>query len=148
MRAREAIAASVASGVLGLGAILVSVAPAHAQDRPVDVAFVRAAHENVLNRDGSVAATAWLRCVPGWVSSDLTMQISQADAYVDGVTTTSLACDNHWHKVRLTLGPGFGTLHKGAVHISSQFLVNNADSGDSAAGHEQVDGHLHRACHH
>jgi len=57
--------------------------------------------------------------------------------YTSGFVVATVRCDGLWHRVKFTLvGPPFGTFHPGAVTLSSQFLVTNNDSGDSAGGHD------------
>lgn len=108
-------------------------------DRPTNVAWVKAYPVADLKPDGSVVVTEKIACRPGWVSSDLSVMVSQqSGAYADGVTTTAVPCDLRWHTIKLTTNSVFMKMTKGYATISSQFLVNNAESGDSAGAHHVV----------
>jgi hypothetical protein len=146
MWVKRAIAASVGSGLIGLAAVTVGTAPAAATDRPTNVAFVRAWHNDNLHHNGTVTVGAGVRCVAGWAPAELDMRVTQGPnpgSEADGFTIPTVACDNRWHKVLFTLTDVSGTLHAGVVAISAQFLVTNVESGDSAGAHNQVPGRLH-----
>ncbi len=117
--------------------VMVGTQPAFAGDRPTDVAFVKANPIVKLHHGGSTLVRTRVRCVPGWQPSDLTVHVAQTSgAYADGlVVTTHAVCNGKWHTVWVKLPKGFGTLKRGKATISSQFLVNNVESGDSAGGH-------------
>jgi hypothetical protein len=146
MWVKRAIAASVGSGLIGLAAVTVGTAPAAATDRPTNVAFVRAWHNDNLHHNGTVTVGAGVRCVAGWAPAELDMRVTQGpngEAEADGSTIPTVRCDNRWHKVLFTLTDVGGTLHAGAVTINAQFLVTNVESGDSAGAHNSVQGRLH-----
>jgi hypothetical protein len=133
---RRVVATCASSAMLAVVGSVVGTAPASAGGRPTDVAFVHAGRHVYVHADHSLTVSAKLRCVPGWVSSDLDMQINQGYNALSGFTTTNIPCDNQGHRVRFKIADTAHVMHLGAVTISSQFLVNNAESGDSAAGHE------------
>jgi hypothetical protein len=143
MWVKRTIVASVTTGLMGLAAVTVSTAPAAATDRPTNVAFVRAWHNDNLHHNGTITVGAGVRCVAGWAPSELDLRVTQGDSAAEGFTTPSVSCDNRWHKVLFTLTDVAGTLHGGVVAIGAQFLVTNVDSGDSAGAHNQVSGRLH-----
>jgi hypothetical protein len=129
---------SVVVGLLvALFAMAAGTQAAFAGDRPTDVAFVKAAPIVQLKHNGSTIVKEQVRCLPGWVPSDLTVRVTQASgAYADGlVTTTHAVCNGKWYTVWVLLPKGFGSLQRGNATISSQFLVFNVDSGDPSAGH-------------
>lgn len=134
--AKKTIMGSIGTTIVGLMAVMTGAAPANAADRPVNVAFVQAWHFDVLHHGGSVTAKVGVRCKPGWESAELDVRINQGDSYADGFTTTAFACDNHWHGAAFRIATGVGSLRPGAVTVSSQFLVTNVESGDSAGGHD------------
>jgi hypothetical protein len=145
MWVKRAIAASVGSGLIGLAAVTVGTAPAAATDRPTNVAFVRAWHNDNLHHNGTVTVGAGVRCVAGWAPAELDMRVTQGpngEAEADGSTIPAVSCDNRWHKVLFTLTDVGGTLHAGVVTINAQFLVTNVESGDSAGAHNSVQGRL------
>jgi hypothetical protein len=134
---------SVALGLLvALSAMAAGTQAAFAGDRPTDVAFVKADPIVKLYHGGSTLVREQVRCVPGWQPSDLTVHVSQASgAYADGlVITTHAVCNNKWYTVWVKLPKGFGSLARGNATISSQFLVNNVETGDSGAGHGLTQG--------
>jgi hypothetical protein len=135
MTHKKAATAITTLMLLGGGALLAAT-PATAGGRPANVAFEHSTKRVVLHHDGSVTVREWVRCKPGWVSGDLSVTVNQGGAYADGYKSLDVPCDDAYRKVRLRFGPGYGTLHVGAATVSSQFLVTNADTGDSAAGHE------------
>ncbi|HEX4015429.1 MAG TPA: hypothetical protein VHX15_01720 [Frankiaceae bacterium] len=128
--------------LVALSAMAAGTEAAFAGDRPTDVAFVKANPIVQLKHNGSTIVKTQVRCVPGWQASDLTVHVSQpSGAYADGlVITTHAVCNNKWYTVWILLPKGFGTLKRGNANISSQFLVNNVQSGDSAAGHGSTAG--------
>lgn len=127
--------------VIASAAMLATSPSAAATDRPVGVAFVKARPVVDLKHNGSVVVTEKIRCKPGWVSSDLSVHAQQPNgSYADGFTTTAIACNGAWHSVRVTLSSVFMKMHRGPATISSQFLVTNAESGDSAGGHDITKG--------
>jgi hypothetical protein len=134
---------SVVVGLLvALFAMAAGMQPAAAADRPTDVASVKANPIVQLKHNGSTIVKEQVRCQPGWQPSDLTVRVSQASgAYADGlVTTTHAVCNGKWYTVWVLLPKGFGKLQRGNATISSQFLVNNVQSGDSAGGHDITQG--------
>jgi hypothetical protein len=132
---------------VGVEAMAAATQSAFAADRPAGVAFVKANPIVQLKANGSVAVTDKIRCMPGWQSSDLSVHVSQANgAYADGFVTTAVACNNKWHTIHLTLPKGFGKLHRGNATISSQFLVTNVQSGDSAGAHDITKGWIRPVC--
>jgi hypothetical protein len=135
MKISKVVAVST-SAALALGAGAVAASPAAAGGRPTGVAFVHAVKTAHLHHDGSVTVRAWVRCKPGWDSSDLSMQLDQGGAYVSGYLNVQLPCDNAFRRVHLRLGPGYGKIKAGDATISSQFLVFNSESGDPSAGHQ------------
>ncbi len=142
--------ALIGSGALGLTCLLAGAAPASASDRPTDVAFVHAFHFQVLHHDGTVTAIVRARCIPGWEAVEVDVRITQDDSDADGFVVPTIACDNRWHPVVFRLTDVAGTFHPGAVAVSSQILVTNDESGDSAGGHDNqrkaVAGFLHKHC--
>jgi hypothetical protein len=147
MWVKRAIAASVGSGLIGLAAVTVGTAPAAATDRPTNVAFVRAWHNDILHHNGTITVGAGVRCVAGWAPAELDMLVGQGpegqSASASGTTIPTVRCDNRWHKVLFTLTDVGGKFHTGVVGINAQFLVTNNESGDSAGAHNQVSGRLH-----
>jgi len=119
--------------------------PALACDRPDPVRVV-AERYVALHADLSVTGAARVSCAPGWSGGELSVQVNQGSSYTSGFVVAHVRCDGRWHRVTFTLvGPPFGTLHRGAVTISSQFLVTNDETGDSAGGHDVLrPGHLVR----
>jgi hypothetical protein len=116
---------------------LALAAPARAGGRPVGVAFVQAWKKVYLHEGGAkLTVTAELRCVPGWESTELDMQVNQDAQAASNYTIVNIPCDNGWHTVRFFIEGVTPPMHVGAVTISSQFLVNNLDSGDSAGAHD------------
>ena len=109
-------------------------------DRPVCVAKAQLDKQAFLGSDGTLSVSLRIECDPGWVSSDVTVRVVQGDAEADGLTTTNVACDGHLHRIHLSLAPGAGSFHAGKASMSAQFLVTNAETGDSAAGHDQTTG--------
>jgi hypothetical protein len=133
--------------IVAVFAMFAGLQSASAADRPVGVAFVKANPNVWLKANGAVLVTDKIRCVPGWQSGDLSVHVSQASgAYSDGFVQTNVACNGKWHTVHLTLPKGFGKLHRGAATISSQFLVTNLESGDSAGGHDATKGWIRPVC--
>jgi hypothetical protein len=105
-------------------------------DRPVGVAEVKAS-QVVLNSDGTVTVTQRVRCDPAWAPAELDVSVSQSStgAGASGYTIPDVPCDNKWHPVTYVVS-GSGGLVPGKVGVSSQFLVTNLASGDSAGGHD------------
>jgi hypothetical protein len=64
------------------------------------------------------------------------MLVNHGGQAASNYTIPSIPCDNGWHTVRFFIEGVTPPMHVGAVTISSQFLVNNVDSGDSAGGHD------------
>jgi hypothetical protein len=125
------------AAVIAAATLAVSLAsPAMAGDRPTHVAFVHAVKKVYLHHDGGVTVRAWLRCKPGWAPAELDVRVNQGGAYTDGYIVPTVPCDNAFRRVKLRLPAGYGTLAVGDATVSSQFLVTNVDSGDSAAGHQ------------
>ena len=145
-------AALLGSGVLGLVCVIAGAAPASAGDRPADVAFVHAFHLQVLHHDGTVTAIVGARCVPGWAAVEVDVRITQGDSDAEGFVVPTIACDNRWHPVMFRLTDVAGTFEPGAIAVSSQILVTNNESGDSAGGHDNqrkaVAVFLHKHCGH
>jgi hypothetical protein len=139
---RRTIATLAGSTVLAIAGSIGTAAPAAAGDRPTNVGFVQAWKKVYIHHNGSLTVTAGVRCVPGWVSSDLDMRVNQGGNSGTGVTTTDVPCDNQWHPIRFVISDTSAVMHDGPVTIISQFLVNNAESGDSAAGHDQRPGRI------
>jgi hypothetical protein len=135
MSVKNAAVASVCTAVLAVGASFLGGAPAHAGGRPVGVAFVHA-WKNVYLHHGVTIVSASVRCKPGWEGGELDLRVTQGGSYADGFTDAIVTCDNVWYPERFTISGGYGTLHAGGAQISSQFIVNNVDSGDSAGAHE------------
>jgi hypothetical protein len=138
MARKPAIALSVAAASLAVG--VVASSPAVAGGRPTHVAFVHAVKKIHLHRDGSLTVRAWVRCKPGWEASDLTVNVGQQDASAGGLADPAVPCDNAFRRVRVHLTDVGGAFVGGAATISSQFLVTNTASGDSAAGHNTKTG--------
>lgn len=135
--AKRALALLLALAVVSIA----GTQAAFAGDRPVGVAFVKAKPIVDLKHNGSVVVTEKIRCKPGWVSSDLSVHVAQPNgAQADGFTTTAIKCNGAWHTVRVTLSDVFMKMHRGPATISSQFLVTNASSGDSAGAHDITKG--------
>jgi hypothetical protein len=140
MWVRRTIAGSIGAGLLALTA-MTGVAAATG-DRPTNVAFVRAWHNDIVHQDGTVAVGVRVRCVPGWEPAELDVSLHQDGVEGDGFTIPTVRCNGHWHKVQFTISDVSGAFHAGAVQISTQFLVTNVESGDSAGAHDQVQGRL------
>jgi hypothetical protein len=146
MASKRSIVRSVSAASLTLVAATVLAAPAAvAGDRPTNVAFVQAWKKVYLHHDGSVTVTAGVRCVPGWEGGELDMRVSQGiNNDADGFVEATVTCDNAWHPVRFTLHDVAGAMKVGPAQISSQFIVTNVDSGDSAGAHDQRTGRVLR----
>jgi hypothetical protein len=135
--AKRVVAVFLAIAVVSIG----GTQAAFAGDRPVGVAFVKAKPIVDLKHNGSVVVTEKIRCTPGWQSSDLSVHVAQPNgAQADGFTTTAITCNSKWHTVRVTLSDVFMKMHRGPATISSQFLVTNVETGDSAGGHDVTKG--------
>lgn len=135
----KTIGALIAGGVVLTGAV-VAAGPAHAGGRPTDVAFVHASYRVQLHRDHSVTVREHLQCDPAWAPAELDVHVSQGTSYGDGLRIPTVPCDDAWHPVRVRIDADsmFGRLHVGPAQANSQFLVTNVESGDSAAGQEQI----------
>jgi hypothetical protein len=134
---RMAVGVALAS-VVGGGLAFVA-APAVASpptgDRPVGVAEVKAS-KVLLNSDGTVTVTQRLRCDPAWAPAELDVIVSESPtAGASGFTIPDVPCDNAWHSVTWVVSDSSG-LVPGKVVVTSQFLVTNVLSGDSAGGHD------------
>ena len=121
-----------------VAALLGTVAPAAA----VDIADLRAQARALLNPDATVTVTVRVRCDAQWQPAELDARVTQGDSYADGFTIPTVACNGHWQRLRFDVATAWGTLQAGRVIISSQFLVTNVDTGDSAEAHDQRKGSL------
>jgi hypothetical protein len=111
-------------------------------DRPTNVAFVQAWKKVYIHQGGSsLTVTGELRCVPGWFGTEFDMWLSQGSNTTSGYTIPDIPCDNGWHAVRFRIDGVSPPMHVGACSVSSQFIVNNVETGDSAGGHD-----TQRAC--
>jgi hypothetical protein len=134
---KRSIATVAGCSLLLVMGSLALAAPASAGGRPVNVAFVQAWKKVYLHQQGAkLTVTAELRCVPGWFPVELDMQVNQDSQATSNYTIPTIPCDNDWHAVRFAIEGVTPPMHVGAATISSQFIVNNVDSGDSAAGHD------------
>jgi hypothetical protein len=135
---RRSIAVLAGSTVLSIAGGVGVAGPAAADgDRPTNVAFVQAWQKVYIHQGGaSLTVTAGLRCKPGWYSTELDMQVNQGDQGDSNYTIPDVPCDNKWHPVRFRIEGVTPAMHVGACTVSSQFLINNVDSGDSAGGHD------------
>lgn len=128
--------AVVAAATMAVVTVAATATPAMAGDRPTGVAFVRTWHRAYLHRDGSVTVGAGLRCVPGWSSAELDVHLVQGTTYGDGYIVAAVPCNGAWHPATVTIDDFSGPIHLGAISTSSQFLVTNDASGDSAGAHQ------------
>jgi len=124
------------SVVLGGAALGTTSASAVNGDRPKNVAAVTASKQIVLSSDGSLTVTQKVECDPGWEPAELDAQVNQGDAVTSSFTIPAVHCDGKWHSVTFGIGSGSGGFVPGKASISSQFLVTNVDSGDSAGAHD------------
>jgi len=121
--------------VIAAGSVALA-APAQAGGRPVGVVHVAAWTNVYLHHDGSITASAGVKCAPGWISSDLDIRVTQGSTDAEGSTPTDVPCDNAWHPVRFVITDIAGAFTPGTAVLNSQILANNAESGDSAGGHD------------
>lgn len=146
MKAVRATLSLLLATTAGLGGVAAAALPAGAApgtgDRPEGVAFVRADSHPVLNPDGTITVTQRVKCDPAWQPAELDVQVSRSlDAYASGYTIPAVPCDDAWHSVTYTIGTSV-PLTPGKVTISSQFLVTNVVTGDSAGAHDTRTGRL------
>jgi hypothetical protein len=127
---RRSITVAVGSVVLAAGAGSGFAASAAASDGSAKPVFVQAWKKVYLHKDNSLAVTLNVKCLPGWVSSDVDASVGQGNEFAEGHTSIDVACDGAWHAVRFTLTNMSAPLHVGRVTVSSQFAVYNIDTGD------------------
>ncbi len=99
----------------------------------------------LLQPDGALTVAARLSCDPGWIAGDLSVMIAQGAAETSAFLSTSIACDGHSYTVQLDAPVGLGSFMPGKAQMNAQLLVTNADTGDSAAGHDQTAGRVRAA---
>jgi hypothetical protein len=109
------------------------------------VAKVQLDNTILLQPDGSLTVAARLSCDPGWIAGDLSVIIAQGGAETSAFLSTSIACDGHSHTVQLDAPVGLGSFMLGRAQMNAQFLLTNADTGDSAGGHDQTAGKVRAA---
>jgi hypothetical protein len=136
------VVSTVVTGAVVLGGAAVGTTAASAVngDRPKNVAAVTAGKQIVLTAGGSLTVTQKVECDPGWEPAELDAQVNQGDAVTSSFTIPAVACDGKWHTVTYDIGSGTGGFAPGKATISSQFLVTNVESGDSAGAHDQRTG--------
>jgi hypothetical protein len=140
---QRTVATVAGSMVLAVGGGIASAAPASAGDQSSTVASVQAWKKAYIHHNGSLTVTAGVRCQPGWTSSDLDMLVGQGVSNSgEGTASTDVPCDNEWHPVRFLTTVTNGTLHDGAVTISSTFTVINNDTGDPFFAKDQRAGRI------
>jgi hypothetical protein len=128
--------------VVGGAAFGTATASAVNGDRPKNVAAVTASKAIVLNGDGTLTVTEKVECDPGWEAAELDAQVNQGDAVTSNFTIPVVPCDGKWHTVTFGIGSGNGGFAPGKATVSSQFLVTNVDSGDSAGAHDMRGGNI------
>jgi hypothetical protein len=126
--------------VLGLSMWLLgglpSASAAPTDDRPTNVAAVQAVPLVLLHPDGSLTASAVLRCIPGWTPAELSATVNQGNASASGYTTPTIRCDNRWHPVVYRITDSTGGFTQGKVTFNFlQFTLTNNVTGDSAGAH-------------
>lgn len=137
MSAKRWVAVVAGSSMLAVVGSIAGAGSAVAGGRPTNVAFVQAWKKVYLHQQGAkLTVTAELRCVPGWFGTELDMQVNQDGQAASNYTIPDIPCDNGWHAVRFFIEGVTPPMHVGAATVSSQFIVNNVESGDSAAGHD------------
>jgi hypothetical protein len=135
MRTKRILAIPVA---LGLAATALGGLPAAvAGDRPTNVVFVRTWKTVHVRVHGGLTVGSGVRCVPGWEGGEVDMWLSQGSATASGFVDRSVPCDNAWHPVRFIIQDVSGAFQPGEIHLTSQFIGNNVESGDSAGAHSQ-----------
>jgi hypothetical protein len=136
MSIKRALTAGLMTAVVATGGVAFSAPATAAGDRPVGVAHVAAWKDVYLHNNGTITVSAGVKCSPGWFTTELDMQVNQGDSVGSGFTIPSVPCDNAWHPVRFVISDIGGAFVPGPSTISSQIIVNNVDSGDSAGGHD------------
>jgi hypothetical protein len=148
MRVRTVSGASVSIGAaLAVGVALGAPAQAATGDRPTGVASVRAGNHVTQSADGTtLTVVERISCQPGWEPAELDAFLTQDNTSEAGsFVIPTIPCDGHTYKVVMTVPVATGLFvpfQSGPVSISSQFLVTNVDSGDSAGAHDARTGHL------
>lgn len=136
MSIKRTVSIGLITAVVATGGVAFSTPVSAAGDRPVGVAHVAAWSNVYLANSGRITVSAEVKCSPGWFTTELDMQVNQGDTVGSGYTIPSVACDNAWHPVRFVISDIAGAFVPGTSTISSQIIVNNVDSGDSAGGHD------------
>jgi hypothetical protein len=126
--------------VLGLSMWLLGGLPSASAvptgDRPTNVAAVQAVPLVLLHPDGSLTASAVLRCIPGWTPAELSATVNQGNASASGYTTPTIRCDNRWHPVVYRITDSTGGFTQGKVTFNFlQFTLTNDTTGDPAGDH-------------
>jgi hypothetical protein len=137
----------VVAGTLALTAPIATAQAMAAGDRPVGVASVRAGNAVVASADGTtLTVVERISCQPGWEPAELDAFLTQDNtSEAGGFVIPTIPCDGRQHRVVMTVAVGAGPFvpfTRGPVSISSQFLVTNVDSGDSAGAHDARTGQL------
>ncbi len=146
MRWKRTLTSAVTLSIMAVGVGTLVTSPAAAQDRPTGVAAVKAGHSPILKAHGIVVVTTFVRCDPAWESAQLDAQVNRGFTdYAQGYTIPTIRCDNNWHKVVFRISTASGRMTPGKVTISTQFLVTNLETGDSAGAHGMDNGRLKRA---
>jgi hypothetical protein len=119
-------------------------------DRPTGVASVQAEKHVTASADGTtLTVVERISCQPGWEPAELDAFVTQDNtSEASGFVIPTIPCDGREHRVEMTVPVGagpFSPFQRGPVTISSQFLVTNVESGDSAGAHDVRTGRLHVA---
>jgi len=119
-------------------------------DRPTGVASVRAENKVTASADGTtLTVVERISCEPGWSPAELDVFVTQGNtSEASDYVIPTIPCDGMTYRVEVVVPVATGLFQpfrRGPVTISSQFLVTNVETGDSAGAHDARTGRLHVA---
>lgn len=149
---RTALTRAVVIGAALATATVVAapMAAAATGDRPTGVASVRAQQHVTASADGTtLTVVERISCQPGWEPAELDAFVTEDNtSEASGFVIPTIPCDGRTYRVEMAVPVGegpFSPFQRGPVTISSQFLVTNVESGDSAGAHDVRTGRVHIA---